>query len=430
MSAIKPFRAVYYNPEKIETLSEVVCPPYDVISKDQQDEFYKQSLYNFIRLELTKDVASAKGGSASGGKDEGKEKYARAKKTYDEWLRKGILVQDEKPAIYFYKQDYKYQGQRYTRTGFIALMRIAEDAGTKILPHENTHAAAKTDRFSLWSALKSNISSIFVCFADKTNKVEKIFIKDIAPTKPLMEAVDQDKVKHTVWRLEDPDKVGQIMAVLEGQNLFIADGHHRFEVANQIRSDAFKAKSKPVAREPYNYVMTYFTNLDSKDLQIFPIHRIVKKFPTNQVLLEQYFRIDKIKTKSDLSVLLGRAGQNEHAFGMIDKNGIRLLRLKNKMLVDTMVKEGSSDYRNLDSAILKAFILDPAGVASEDIVYSKDPEEVLAAVGNGEAEAGFILNPVPIKQLKAVALNGEKMPPKTTYFYPKVLSGLTVYKME
>ena len=250
MPAIKPFRAVHYNPQKVANLSDVVCPPYDVISPQQQDDLYEQSPYNFIRLELTKknskDEASAKGGSASGGK------YGRAKKTYDEWLQKGILIEDERPAVYFYKQDYKYQGQKYTRMGFIALMRIAEDAGTKILPHENTHAEARTDRFMLWSLLKSNLSSIFVCFADKMNTVEKIFIKDVAPTKPLMEAVDADKVRHTIWRLDDPARVSQIMDVLEGQDLFIADGHHRFEVANQIRSEALQKRSNAAAREPYN----------------------------------------------------------------------------------------------------------------------------------------------------------------------------------
>ncbi len=420
MPAIKPFRAVYYNPQKVANLSDVVCPPYDVISPQQQDDLYEQSPYNFIRLELTKENP----------KDEEKTRYGRAKKTYDEWLQKGILIEDERPAIYFYKQDYKYQGQKYTRMGFIALMRIAEDAGTKILPHEDTHAAAKTDRFMLWSALKSNLSSIFVCFADKMNRVEKIFIKDVAPTKPLMQAVDADNVRHTIWRLDDPAGVSQIMDVLEGQDLFIADGHHRFEVANQIRGEALQKRSNAAAREPYNYAMTYFTNLDSKDLQIFPIHRVIRKFPDSQGSLEQYFRIDKMRSISDLTVLLARAGQNEHAFGMVDKNGIRLLRLKNKMLIDTMVKEGSRDYRNLDSAILKAFVLDPAGVAGEDIIYSKDQQEVLALVEGGQAEAGFILNSVPIGQLKAIALNGEKMPPKTTYFYPKVLSGLTIYKME
>ncbi len=421
MSAIKPFQAIYYNPAKIEILSSAVCPPYDVISPEQQEAYYKLNPCNFIRLEYGKESV----------KDTDKDnRYTRAKKTYEDWFKKGILVQDDKPAVYFYKQDYKYQGQKYTRTGFIALMKITEDSGTRILPHENTQSAAKIDRLRLWSTLKSNLSLIFVCFADKTNTVEKIFIKDVAPTAPLMEAVDQDKVKHTIWRLDDPQRIQTIVDVLDGQNLFIADGHHRFEVANQMRAEAMKKKTKVTGHEPFNFVMTYFTNLDSKDLQIFPIHRIVKKFTISVNLLEQYFRIDKIKSKNDFLVLLARAGQNEHAFGLINKTGMYLLRLKNKMLIDKVVQEGSKDYKTLDAAILKAFVFDQVGVTPEDIIYSKDPAKVMQFVDEGSADAGFILNPVPIKQLKAIALNGERMPPKTTYFYPKVLSGLTVHKMD
>ncbi len=421
MSALKPFAAVFYNKEMVENLSEVFCPPYDIISEEQQDVYYKQDPYNFIRLELTKETP----------KDNDKDnKYSRARKTYEEWLKKGILKQDEIPCVYFYKQDYKYQGQKYTRMGFLGLLKINEDSGVRILPHENTHTAAKTDRLTLWSALKSNLSPIFVGYADKGGKIDRIFLKELATARPCLEAVDHDKVKHTIWRLGDPDKIQEIVKIIDGQNLFICDGHHRFEVANQIRREALKKAKKTTGEEPYNYVMTYFTNLDSKDLQIFPIHRIVKKFPISVNLLEQYFRIDKVKTKVDWLVLLARAGQNEHAFGLYNKQGMFLLRLKNKTLIDKMVKEGSKDYRSLDAAILKAFVLDQVGVASEDIVYSKDPDEVLQAVNEGNAEAGFILNPVQVAQLRSIALNDERMPPKTTYFYPKVLSGLTIYKME
>ncbi len=419
MSAIKAFSAVYYNQAKIENLAEVFCPPYDVISPAQQDEYYKQNPHNFIRVELAKETA----------KDNAKDnKYTRAKKTFEEWLKKGVLAQDDTPCIYFYKQDYKYQGQRYTRTGFLALLNLTDTSGVKILPHENTHSAAKTDRFMLWSALKANLSSIFVGYADKANKVEKIFFKDVSTQKPFLETVDTDKVKHTIWRLQDPDKIQEIVNVLEGQNLFICDGHHRFEVSNQLRKEALKKAKKTTGKEPFNYVMTYFTNMDSKDLQIFPIHRIVKKFTISVNLLEQYFRIDKIKNKTDWLVLLARAGQNEHAFGLYNKSGMYLLRLKNKMLIDKVVQEGSRDYKTLDAAILKAFVFDQVGVASEDIIYSKDPAEVIQFVDEGNADAGFILNPVQIKQLKAIAVNDERMPPKTTYFYPKVLSGLTIYK--
>ncbi len=421
MATIKPFNAVFYNKDKIDNLSLVICPPYDIISKEQQEAYYKQHPFNFIRLELAKETP----------KDTAKDnKYTRAKKTYEDWLAKGILKQDEAYCIYFYKQDYTYFGQKYTRTGFLALLNLNEDAGVKILPHENTHSAAKTDRHLLWTALKSNLSSIFIGYSDKMNIIEKIFLKELASQKPYLEAMDQDKVKHMIWRLADPDKIQQVVDVMDGQNLFICDGHHRFEVANQIRRDCLKKYKNPTGKEPFNFVMTYFTNMDSKDLQIFPIHRVVKKFSISVNLLEQYFRIDKIKNKTDLLVLLARAGQNEHALGLCKKEGLYLLRLKSKTLIEKVVQEGSRDYKNLDAAILKSFIFDQVGVLSEDIVYSKDPAQVITAVQEGQADAGFILNPVQIKQLEAIALNDERMPPKTTYFYPKVLSGLTIYKMD
>ncbi len=421
MAAIKPFEAIFYNPDKVDNLSAVICPPYDVISKEQQESYYKQHPYNFIRLELPKETP----------KDDATDNpYSRAAKTYEDWLKKRILIQDQSSCIYFYKQDYKYFGQKYTRTGFVALLNLSEDSGVKILPHEHTQSAAKTDRHMLWSALKSNLSSIFVGYSDKNNQIEKIFLKDLASQKPYLEAMDQDKVKHMLWRLDDPVKIAQIVEILDGQTFFICDGHHRFEVANQIRQDRLKKIKNPTGKEPFHYVMTYFTNMDSKDLQIFPIHRIVKKFSISVNLLEQYFRIDKIKSKTDFLVLLARAGQNEHAFGLVLKTGMHLLRLKNKTLIDKVVQEGSKDYKNLDAAILKAFVFDQVGVLPEEIIYSRDPAEIMAAVDEGRADAGFILNPVPIKQLKAVALNDERMPPKTTYFYPKVLSGLTMYKMK
>ena len=146
-------------------------------------------------------------------------------------------------------------------------------------------------------------------------------------------------------------------------------------------------------------------------------------------MLEEYFRIDKVKSKADLLILLARAGQNEHAFGLYDKSGIRLLRLKNKSLIDELVQGGSKEYRNLDASILKSLVFDRVGVTSEDILYTKDIEHATDMVDEGHADAAFILNAVKIKQLRAIALTGEKMPPKTTYFYPKVLSGLTIHKM-
>ncbi len=176
--------------------------------------------------------------------------------------------------------------------------------------------------------------------------------------------------------------------------------------------------------------MTYFTNIDSKDLQIFPMHRIVKNMPDDLSFMEEYFRIDKVAKVEELSILLAKAGKNEHAFGLYTKNGIMLLRLKNKMLIEEHVKEGSKDYKSLDATILKTFVFDKVGIKSDDIIYTKDLSQTIDMVDNGQAQASFIMNAVKISQLKSIALNGERMPPKTTYFYPKVLSGLTIYKMD
>jgi uncharacterized protein (DUF1015 family) len=421
MSNVKPFAAVRYNPEKIKDFSKVVCPPYDVISEDEQNRLHNLSSNNFIYLELAKDKAND---------DKENNKYTRAKQTLDEWLEKGVMIEEDRPAIYFYRQEYKVQGQKYSRLGFISLMELKDPEDSKVFPHEKTHAAAVDDRYRLWSTLNSNLSCIFVCYSDRQKKIEKIFNKQVVAGKPLIDVEDKDKVRHRMWKLQDPEFIKEISDTVSGQNLFIADGHHRYQVAMNYRQARLARKTNVTGKEPYNYVMTYFTNIDSRDLQIFPMHRIIKKFPSNIDFLEDFFRIDKVKSKADLMILLAKAGRNEHAFGLYRRDGIRLLRLKSKHLIDDLVKEGSPDYKSLDATILKAFVFDKVGVRSEDIVYTKDLDQVFDMVNESHAEAGFILNAVKISQLKAIALNGEKMPPKTTYFYPKVLSGLTIYKME
>jgi uncharacterized protein (DUF1015 family) len=421
MTEIKPFKAFYYNPQKIGDLAKVVCPPYDVISPEQQTFYHNQSEHNFIRIILGKDRAS----------DTDKDnKYTRAKGLFQKWIEEDTLIQEEKPCIYFYRQEYKVMGERQTRMGFIALMKLQDDHEAKIYPHENTHSKAKEDRLKLWSMLSANLSSIFVCFADSEKTVNKIFTKHVAGTSPMVDLIDDTGIHQVLWRLSDPVLIEQIVQSLANQQLFIADGHHRYEVAKEYRRILQAQGGKVDPHAPYNYVMTYFTNIESRDLRIFPMHRIVRRLTKKMDFLEEFFRSDRMKTREELMILLAKAGQNEHAFGLYTKEGIWLLRLKSKLLIDQYITEGSREYRELDATILKTFVFDRVGVASEDIMYTSDVQEVIGKVDNGQADAGFIMNPVKISQLKAVALNGEKMPPKTTYFYPKVLSGLTIYKID
>ncbi len=420
MSVIKPFQALVYNPKKIADMGKVVCPPYDVISPEQELLLKKRSPHNFIHVMLAKADARQVD-------DDGR--YQSAAGTLAQWLKDEVVVQDQKPCVYFTKQEYKILGQKYSRMGFFAAMKI-EDEKAKIHPHEKTHAGAKEDRFKLWNALKAACSPIFVCFSDRQKKVENVFLRKVAPSKPFIDVLDDDGVRNLVWRLDDPALIAEIVGVFENQNLFIADGHHRFEVSKRFREMMLEKNPNATGEEPWNYVMTYFTNIDSKDLQIFPIHRIVKNFPADATFFENLFKLDTIKTRQEFVIMLAKAGRNEHAFGLYTKKGIQLLRLKNKSQIDEFIKEGSRDYRGLDSLILKAFVFDKMGIKTEDITYSnKDIDECFRVVDEGGAEAAFILNPVRIEQLRAIALNGEKMPPKSTYFYPKALSGIAMYKL-
>ncbi len=422
MAHIKPFKAVYYNIDKVKDFRTVMAPPYDVINEEYQNDLHNRSPFNFTHIDLEKQFPND---------DRTDNRYTRSKKTFQDWLKKRVMVEDSEPAVYFYRQEYKVQGQKYNRLGFISLMELHDEGDSKVHPHEKTHANAVDDRFQLTKALNSNLSCIFVCYSDVQKKVEKIFNKHLCATEPLIDVVDDNDIRNKVWRLTDEALIADINKSLEGQNLFIADGHHRYQVACEYRSHRRSRKIKSGGQESYNYVMTYFTNMDSKDLQIFPMHRILKKFPQDLSFLDEFFRIDKIKTKEELLILLAKAGKNEHAFGLYTRDGIKLLRLKNKLLIDREIKEGSSEYKKLDATILKNFVFDRQGIPSDDnIIYTKDLNEVTNMVDTGNADAGFVMNAVKIKQLKDIALNGEKMPPKTTYFYPKVLSGLTVYKMD
>lgn len=421
MSTIRPFKAIHYNIATVGNLKSVVCPPYDVISSEEQAVLLDSSPYNFTHIDFNKDKP---------GDSDSQNKYTRAKKTFTDWLSKGVMVEDEKPAIYFYKQEYKIMGQKHSRLGFISLMALEDEDESRVRPHEKTHARAVDDRLQLTQALHSNLSSIFVCYSDNRRNVEKIFLKHIFSEQPFLEVEDKDKVRHKVWRLTDMDLIEEINESLSGQQLFIADGHHRYKVACEYRKLRMANKKNAGSDDPSNYVMTYFTNMDSRDLQIFPMHRVICKIGSSMDFIEEYFRVDKIKSQQELLILLAKAGRNEHAFGLYTRDGISLLRLKNKLLINSMIQEGSEHYRNLDATILKYFILDKIGVESEDLVYLKDLNEATGMVDDSRAQAAFIMNPVRIEQLRAVALAGERMPPKSTYFYPKVLSGLTVYKMD
>ncbi len=417
MTQIKPFKAVVYNQEKIADLAKVVCPPYDVISPEEQELFLQQDAHNFIRLIL---------GRPESADNDRENRYTRAKAFFAVWLKEGILKKEDKPAIYFYLQEYFLQGEKRKRLGFISLMRLEEES--KVYFHENTHTAPKEDRLELLKQVQANLSPIFVLFSDKERNLKTIQDEILDKTVPFIDIVDNEKIRHKVWRLADEDKINRLKASLKDKQIFIADGHHRYEVALNFRRIMQPNAHQINPEADYNYILTYFTNIDSRDLLILPFHRIVNKFPEDVDFLKEFFRLEKIKTKHDLQVGLAKAGKNEHAFGLYQRDKIYLLRLKNDRLLDGLIAEGTKDYKRLDVTILKYLIFDRLGILAKEIIYTQDAEQAFGLVDRKQAEACFLLNPVKIEQLRLIALNHERMPPKSTYFYPKVLSGMVINK--
>jgi uncharacterized protein (DUF1015 family) len=425
MTKIMPFKAIIYNPQKLKDLSCVVCPPYDIISAQRQLYFHKLSPYNLIHLELGLDVP-------------GEDKYKRASDYFRDWLKEDILVQEEKPAIYFYSQQYTLKGENRARLGFIALLKLNEQKSS-VFGHEHTHLEPKEDRLRLIRQVRANLSPIFVIFGDKKRVIQQNLKAYVQNKKPFIDIIDDEKVNHKLWRVDSSDLLEKIQAKMQEENIFIADGHHRYEVACAYRDEMIKKTAQPTGEECFNYILAYFTNIDSPGLTVLPIHRLVnldeKPDLTSLISsLKDYFYVEEVKDKVRFLFLLQKAGRAEHVLGMYNGGRFFLLRLKNVKILDKMISDKPPVYRSLDVVILNTLVLKNILKLDLDdktkITFSSDTEGLLGQVDNDNSRIGFLLNSTKIEQIVSVALHGEKMPPKSTYFYPKVLSGLVINKHE
>jgi len=417
MTKITPFRAVIYNQEKIKNISSVVCPPYDIISAQERERYSGLSPYNLIHILLGKDIP-------------GEDKYRRAADYFRDWLKNAILIQDERPAIYFYSQQYNLKGEKRTRLGFISLLHLG-DKDSSVFGHEHTRLEPKEDRLRLLKQVKANLSPIFVIFLDNRRIIQRIYRQHIQDRLPFIDIIDDSKVVHKLWRLDSPDIIESIQNSMSGENIFIADGHHRYEVACAYRDE--------MKQESFNYIEAYFTNTDPRGLSILPVHRLVKldtksdldNFESN---LKEYFDVEEIKEKTQFFFLMEKGGRTEHLLGMYKDKIYRLLRLKNIKILDKMNSDKSEVCRSLDICILNNLILKKTlGIDlenKENLSFSPNADEFIEAVNNNPLYIAFFLNPVKIQQVISVALNGQRLPPKSTYFYPKVLSGLAINKFE
>lgn len=425
MAKIRPFKAVIYNLKKAGELARLTCPPYDVISAEKQVFFHNLNPYNFIKILFGLDVP-------------GENKYERAAARFEQWLKKGILTREENPAIYYYSQEYSIRGEKKVRLGLICLLRLGDDKECA-LGHEHTRLQPKEDRLRLLKQVKANLSPIFAIFQDHKRIIQRTYNKRVKTFDPFISIVDDEKVAHKLWRLDSPEAISEIEAGFKNEDIFIADGHHRYEVACAYRDEMKQAlKDDYTGDEDFNYILAYFTNTDSKGLSIFAIHRLLslsKDLEIESFLKSagEYFDIEEIKEKAKFFFMLERGGR-EHLLGMFHKEKFYLMRLRNIKIIDRLLGERNSAYRSLDVAILNHIVLEKIlniDVTGKDsLKYSANHEEFVQEAGKDPKAVAFFLNPVKVEQILQVASSGEKMPAKSTYFYPKVLSGLVINKHE
>ena len=426
MAQIIPFRAVTYNEEKVGDLDSVVAPPWDVISPELQEELYRRSQWNVVRLVFGRQFP---------GDNEQENRDARARRFWNSWLRERILVQDPKPAIYVCRETYSLPtGEEKIRWGFIALVRLEEFTSGVIYPHENTIERAKIDRMGLIRNCKANFSPIFSLYSDRELGIEKAVAPCIGDG-PDIRTTNPDGVRRELYRLTEPRLIEQVVDKMEQKVLFIADGHHRYETALAFRNEM--RHRNPGQTGGWDYVLMYLTNLYNSGLTILPVHRVLKgiaQFELEKFLsrLEVFFSLEPIEYP--LQNMLNRLQQNEGGtFGLYASKRLFLLKLKDQKLIEKFVTEPrSAQWRRLDVTILHSLLIRHVlGIQPSDteILYSADALRAIKLVDGGEYQLALFLRAVTAEQLKAVVSEGERMPPKSTYFYPKVPSGLVMNKI-
>ena len=434
MAKIIPFHGMRYSDNK--DLSKVTTPPYDIISKDEQDAFYKLDEHSVIRLEYGKEYDDD---------TETNNRYTRTAADLKAWIDEQILRFEEKPAIYLYEEIFTLPGgETKSFKGFITLVELAEFAKKIVLPHEETLSKAKTDRFNLMSTTHANFSQIYCLYMDPektiTNKIAEISAKpaDISFTA-------NDGIIQNLWIVTDEKTIEEVSRGFADKQLFIADGHHRYETALNFRNKMREENPGYSDDDLFNYVMMMLVEMDDPGLVVLPTHRMVKNlehFDENEVIsaLDGVFSAEKIAVGDDAAKEMEKAldalKDSEKAFAFYTgKNYFYLLTLIDKGAMKKQIADKSDAWLGLDVSILHTLILgnvfgiDMENMANQkNLVYTRYADEAVAEVKKGEYQCSFLLNATKVHEIKDVSLANEKMPQKSTYFYPKLITGLVMNK--
>lgn len=416
MPEVKPFKAIRYNPEKIPNLADVICQPYDQITNKMERTYKSKSPYNFVRLVLTK---------YADGHDRPRE-YRDAKRFTENWISDSIFIQDDKNAIYPYWQEFTVSDKTYVRKGFMCAVRLEELGSGNILPHEKTLSKPKADRLNLLRITKKDVEPVFLLYTDPKDVVNAA-LSHYCAAPPLIDVTDEKKVVHKVWRVEQEDVITKIAATLTNSIFVIADGHHRYETAYNY----MKEQTEIEKNHPANFKLVTLVNIEDPGLLILPTHRLISNLPEFSLTTflektEKYFDIKKT-SKDDIVRDLEKTGSQ--AFGFYSTQTSYILKLKSDKVLEKFLPDRSDEYRNLDVAILHTLLIedilgiDPQNI-EEHVKYERGVRATMKRVDVGAFQFCFLMNATKSEQVKHVAQKKERMPQKSTDFYPKLVSGL------
>jgi uncharacterized protein (DUF1015 family) len=411
---------MHYTPKAGE-LSTCVCPPYDIVSDEEYNSLLEQNPYNLIRLELPKG---------------GEERYEEAGRSLSAWLDAGILARDEEEGIYVYTETFAVEGVTYSFTGLVCRVGLVPFAERVVLPHEETLSKAKTDRFNLMCATGCNFSSVYSLYRDKEGTIREI-IKDSKALPVLAEFTDGEGVTHTLRKITEEDTVSRLVNAFADKQLFIADGHHRYETALNFKNH-LEQNGNPNGWEADSILMT-LVDLEDDGLVVLPTHRLIRDLPVDKAdflaKASVYFTAteypDVMKAKEVLNTC-----KNKHAYGLYTGGDGFTLLVGNEKADALFVEGRSAAYADLDVTVLHTLLLEGVlGIDRENMAkqinlrYTRDEKEAVQSVRDGESTAAFLLNATSVEEIRAVAEAGDKMPQKSTYFYPKLKTGLVMNKM-
>lgn len=439
MAKIAPFRGLRYDFERVGDPALVVSPPYDTISSSLQQSLYERSPYNVVRLVLGKEFPAD---------DAGNNRYTRAAADFQAWQQTGILQREEQPCLYLYDQEFIDDGgRRVVRQGFMALVRLEDFCSGVIKPHEQTLPAIREDRLQLIRACRANLSPIFSVYADPCGVLE-VLAKREKSVPPAIDVTDDEGVRHRLWVVNEPGLLKKAHDLLDSKTLFLADGHHRYEAALAYRDAMRAAHPGYTGKEQFNYVLMYFTNMETQGMLIRPTHRLIgglDDFSAAELLerLAPFFEIEpvrfsfgQVQGRLEARTELSQRGAARHTLGLyLGGDLLHFLVLRDDKTMDRFFDaKAPKVLRLLDVSVLHRLILEELLSLSPcrqegTVGYIRSFDEAVAGVRQGGRQFAVLMNPTCMKEVRDVANAGEKMPQKSSYFDPKLLSGLVFHKI-